>query len=114
MFFSQKKRKKLKRKNGNDPFEDDDEDDQEKMREMARKFNMKYVSIGIKKYFFFSKKNKIVIINFCIFQGQVGKKKSKNEDYVDLGAGYDESDSFIDNTQAVSTITHQNNKILHF
>lgn len=33
-----------------------------------------------------------------------GKKRHKYDDYVDLGAGYDENDSFIDNTDAVSVI----------
>lgn len=31
-------------------------------------------------------------------------KKRKYDDYVDLGAGYDENDSFIDNTDAVREI----------
>lgn len=31
----------------------------------------------------------------------MGKKRRKYDDYVDLGAGYDENDSFIDNTDAV-------------
>lgn len=31
----------------------------------------------------------------------MGRKRHKYEDYVDLGAGYDENDSFIDNTDAV-------------
>lgn len=43
----------------------------------------------------------------------MGKKKSKNEDYVDLGAGYDESDSFIDNTDAVSAIIFNSNSLDH-
>jgi len=30
------------------------------------------------------------------------KKSRKYDDYVDLGAGYDENDPFIDNTDAVS------------
>lgn len=34
----------------------------------------------------------------------MGKKRHKYEDYVDLGAGYDENDSFIDNTDAVCNI----------
>jgi hypothetical protein len=35
-------------------------------------------------------------------EGSKKKKKKKNEQYVDLGAGYDDNDSFIDNTDAVS------------
>lgn len=34
----------------------------------------------------------------------MGKKRHKYDDYVDLGAGYDENDSFIDNTDAVCEI----------
>lgn len=34
----------------------------------------------------------------------MGKKRHKYDDYVDLGAGYDENDSFIDNTDAVCKI----------
>jgi len=34
----------------------------------------------------------------------MGKKRHKYEDYVDLGAGYDENDSFIDNTDAVREV----------
>lgn len=29
------------------------------------------------------------------------KRRGKKDDYADIGAGYDESDSFIDNTDAV-------------
>ena len=39
---------------------------------------------------------------------KMGKKKRKNkeflEDLVDLGDGYDESDTFIDNSEAVSIL----------
>lgn len=34
----------------------------------------------------------------------MGKKRHKYDDYVDLGAGYDENDSFIDNTDAVCNV----------
>lgn len=34
----------------------------------------------------------------------MGRKRHKYDDYVDLGAGYDENDSFIDNTDAVCNI----------
>lgn len=39
-----------------------------------------------------------------VFQGLPATKKKKSrkyDDYVDLGAGYDETDPFIDNTDAV-------------
>lgn len=41
--------------------------------------------------------------SFVWLQGTstTGKKRRKYDDYVDLGAGYDENDSFIDNTDAV-------------
>lgn len=35
-------------------------------------------------------------------QGGSRKKHGRYDDYVDLGAGYDETDPFIDNTDAVS------------
>lgn len=43
-------------------------------------------------------------VSFLSLQGTstMGKKRHKYDDYVDLGAGYDENDSFIDNTDAVS------------
>lgn len=34
------------------------------------------------------------------------KKSRKYDDYVDLGAGYDETDPFIDNTDAVRFLIH--------
>lgn len=75
-----KRRKEVKRDettaNGL-PFDDDDDDD--KLRDMARRFEAKYGT-------------------------SVGKKRRKYDDYVDLGAGYDENDSFIDNTDAYDEI----------
>lgn len=42
-------------------------------------------------------------INFQGGPEKTKKKKTKRkEDYVDLGAGYDDNDSFIDNTEVVS------------
>lgn len=32
-----------------------------------------------------------------------GRGRRKKDDFCDIGMGYDESDSFIDNTEAVST-----------
>lgn len=59
-------------------------------------------------YVFIFIKRKILIqikINETCFQGTsnvMKKKKKKYDDDVDLGAGYDDTDSFIDNTDAVS------------
>lgn len=80
-----KKSRKLNKKkreenptNGLDPFDDDDDDD--KLREMAKRFETKYGT------------------------STMGRKRHKYDDYVDLGAGYDENDSFIDNTDAYDEI----------
>ncbi|XP_051162087.1 ubinuclein-1 isoform X2 [Leptopilina boulardi] len=79
-----KRNKELKRKgdhsmNGLDPYNDDDED---MLKEMARKFEAKYGT------------------------PTSGKKinNHKFDSYTDLGAGYDENDSFIDNTDAYDEI----------
>ncbi|XP_017876892.1 ubinuclein-1 isoform X2 [Ceratina calcarata] len=53
----------------------DEDDDDDKLRDMARRFEAKY-----------------------------GTKRRKYDDYVDLGAGYDENDPFIDNTDAYDEI----------
>ncbi|XP_059350819.1 ubinuclein-1-like isoform X2 [Daphnia carinata] len=61
-----------------DPFAEDDED---QLRGIAKKFEEKYGLPAAKK-----------------------KKSRKYDDYVDLGAGYDENDPFIDNTDAYDEI----------
>lgn len=38
----------------------------------------------------------------CVFQGNTGKKKDRMQDLIDIGFGYDETDPFIDNSEAVS------------
>ncbi|XP_033223092.1 ubinuclein-1 [Belonocnema kinseyi] len=78
-----KRGKEYKRKDENttngglDPYDDDDED---KLKEMAKKFEAKYGN------------------------ATSGKKSHKFQGYPDLGAGYDENDSFIDNTDAYDEI----------
>ncbi|KAH0550195.1 ubinuclein-2 isoform X1 [Cotesia glomerata] len=73
-----KRSKENKNTNGLDPFDDDDD---EKERIIARKFEAKYGTSNVMK-----------------------KNKKKYDDDVDLGAGYDENDSFIDNTDAYDEI----------
>ncbi|XP_057341519.1 ubinuclein-2-like isoform X2 [Microplitis mediator] len=74
-----KRSKENKNTNGQDPFDDDDDDDE--TREIAKRFEAKYGTTN-------SLKN----------------KKKKYYDDVDLGAGYDENDSFIDNTDAYDEV----------
>lgn len=95
--------------NGLDPF--DDEDDEDKLRDMARRFEAKYVCMISREaketLTLISTEFLNVDILYPAFQGTStmgGKKRHKYDDYVDLGAGYDENDSFIDNTDAVSVI----------
>lgn len=39
-------------------------------------------------------------------QGGKPKKRDRVQDLIDIGYGYDEEDSFIDNSEAVSSQTH--------
>lgn len=73
--------------NGLDPFDDDDDED--KLRDMAKRFEAKYGT------------------------STMGKKRHKYDEYVDLGAGYDENDSFIDNTDAYDEIVPEEMTTAH-
>ncbi|XP_072756402.1 ubinuclein-1 isoform X2 [Anoplolepis gracilipes] len=73
--------------NGLDPFDEDDED---KLRDMAKRFEAKYGTSTM-----------------------MGKKRRKYDEYVDLGAGYDENDSFIDNTDAYDEIVPEEMTTAH-
>ncbi|XP_069362153.1 ubinuclein-1-like isoform X5 [Maniola hyperantus] len=69
---ARKKRVENGKKTGLDPFSDNDDD----VERVARKFEQKYGG-----------------------QSTYGRKgRSKYEEFADIGAGYDENDSFIDNT----------------
>lgn len=51
----------------------------------------------------------LIKLLFCFFiclQGGVPKKKKKDrmQDLIDIGYGYDETDPFIDNSEAVSSL----------
>nr|CAD7394971.1 unnamed protein product [Timema cristinae] len=72
--------------NGLDPLA---EDDDEHLKQIARQFEQKYGTSGAKK------------------------KHGRLEDYVDLGAGYDESDPFIDNTDAYDEVVPEEMTTAH-
>ncbi|XP_069687198.1 ubinuclein-1-like isoform X3 [Periplaneta americana] len=83
-----KRRAKLKsdgQVNGVDPLA---EDESKKLKEIARRFEEKY-------------------------RGSGKKKHSRYEDYVDLGAGYDETDPFIDNTDAYDEVVPEEMTTAH-
>jgi len=89
----------LKDKDGTTPMDIED-DDREQVEALARKFEEKYVSSHLTTVFLC-----YLIGQFCNQGAPTKQKKRKNkrsEDYVDLGAGYDDNDSFIDNTEVVS------------
>ncbi|XP_006569043.1 ubinuclein-1 isoform X2 [Apis mellifera] len=86
-----KRRKELKRgdENASNGLSFDDDDDDDKLRDMARRFEAKYGT------------------------STMGRKRHKYDDYVDLGAGYDENDSFIDNTDAYDEIVPEEMTTAH-
>ncbi|XP_066593846.1 ubinuclein-1 isoform X2 [Prorops nasuta] len=89
---AEKKRKKENKRdenttNGLDPL--DDEEDDAKLRDMARRFEAKYGT------------------------AYNNKKRHKNDAYVDVGAGYDENDSFIDNTDFYDEIVPEDVTTAH-
>ncbi|CAL7936962.1 unnamed protein product [Xylocopa violacea] len=86
-----KRRKELKRgdENATNGLSFDDDDDDDKLRDMARRFEAKYGT------------------------STTGKKRHKYDEYVDLGAGYDENDSFIDNTDAYDEIVPEEMTTAH-
>uniref|UniRef100_W8AYF3 Yemanuclein-alpha n=1 Tax=Ceratitis capitata TaxID=7213 RepID=W8AYF3_CERCA len=79
LHLEKKKQKKLKQKtNGfTDPFNENDDDVARIARELEKKYGSAYSS---------------------------GRGRSKKDDLCDIGLGYDESDSFIDNTEAYDEI----------
>lgn len=50
----------------------------------------------------------LMVVCFPCLQGGSVKKKKKDrmQDLIDIGYGYDETDPFIDNSEAVSPILH--------
>ncbi|XP_037946418.1 yemanuclein-like [Teleopsis dalmanni] len=75
MFLEKKKQKKIKQKRASsDPFADNDDD----VARIARELELKY--------------------------GNAYSKGSKKDDHCDKGVGYDESDPFIDNTDAYDEV----------
>ncbi|XP_017083188.1 yemanuclein [Drosophila eugracilis] len=83
LYLEKKKAKKLKQVTncngaaGTDPFADNDDDVARIVKELEAKYGNSYAT---------------------------GRGKSKKDDYRDIGIGYDESDSFIDNTEAYDEI----------
>ncbi|XP_017039010.2 yemanuclein, partial [Drosophila ficusphila] len=83
LYLEKKKAKKLKQvttcngSTGTDPFADNDDDVARIVKELEAKYGNSYAT---------------------------GRGKSKKDDYRDIGMGYDESDSFIDNTEAYDEI----------
>ncbi|XP_002070137.4 yemanuclein [Drosophila willistoni] len=81
LHVEKKRAKKLKGKTsggpGSDPFGDNDDDVARIAKELEAKYGNAYVK---------------------------GRGRSKKDDFCDIGMGYDESDSFIDNTEAYDEV----------
>ncbi|CAH1112842.1 unnamed protein product [Psylliodes chrysocephalus] len=77
--------------NGLDPFGDNDDDVRRIALQMEAKYGSGMTPPGVPKK----------------------KRKGKKDDYADIGMGYDETDSFIDNTDGYDEIIPQNVTTLH-
>ncbi|CAG9860847.1 unnamed protein product [Phyllotreta striolata] len=87
--------------NGLDPFGDNDDD----VKRIAQQMEEKYVSYRSSE-----------TAGSGMIGGAAGakrKRKGRKDDYADIGMGYDESDSFIDNTDGYDEIIPLNVTTLH-
>ncbi|XP_042654604.1 ubinuclein-1 isoform X7 [Tyto alba] len=80
-----------KKKDPADPF-NDDEKERHKVEALARKFEEKYALLLWRDV--------ICQVSKCGALGGKRRRKDRIQDLIDMGYGYDESDSFIDNSEA--------------
>ncbi|KAK0148815.1 Ubinuclein-1 [Merluccius polli] len=76
--------------------EEHDNPDHEELAAIARQFDKKYRPLLSSRWFWGAAFND----DFLYLQGEVKKKKDRIQDLVDIGYGYDDDDSFIDNSEA--------------